>query len=502
MENGTGARDEPATKRVAIIGGGLGGLAAAAYLQGATSEDGSSRFTCVLFEAAPRIGGNMFTAYLGDKAYEAPFADLAVNDFNAATYHRLLDLMRTMKTAGYEVPYGNLIDEASFGNGPDPRRRPVSFTTDEVDAPWWHLTRPYLLRLWWDLRRFKASVREVMTVHAYAEMTVAEFVERKGFSAAFRDLMLYPRINAMYFMSGMPGGMPIRGVMYYYLLQEGYGTPVAPDRKFFARGASQWAHQLTEYVKHLGTTVHLGAKASVSRPPGATTPVVTWVQDGRVANDPFDVVVCAVPPSLVRSVVPFFDPAFLAGLEKFGAYAARAYVHTDASVLPVERKRWRTYNVFIPQDGQVHPYTMTYVNAMHCGQDLKEPPFVSESTTPAPGTVLDMVDLAGKPSSPRVPATAEFVHNTVSVDTMKFQAQLGTFQGAQGIYFTGGWTNGAGLQEQILAGAQEVAKRILGHYRPDDHEGYRADDPGHVPPHVRRALGLTPAPGRGAAPRP
>lgn len=485
MERGLGRRDaeggEP--RRVAIIGGGLGGLTAAAFLHGQTSKDGRWTYACEVFEASTRIGGNMWTAYLRDVAEPA---DLAVNDFNAATYKEMMALLATLEAAGHKVEYGPLLDEASFFTAPDAGGAPVSFTTDEVAAPWRHLSRPYLWLLWWDLRRFRGYADEVMHDERYAGMTVAEFVREKRFTDTFRDLMLYPRINAMYFVSGTPGGMPIRGVMYYYLLQEGYGSPEAPRRMFFKQGASAWAEALLAYVKGLGATVRLGADATASEEGGRLR--VAWRDAAGQHGDLFDLVVCAVQPAQVERVVPFVAPALLTRMHAFGAFKATATVHRDERVMPPDKRHWRTYNVLIDRSGRPYPYTMSYVNAMHSGKDEARPPFVSETTRPRPDTVYQMRDLAD-PSRGYVDARAEFTHNTVSLGTMAFQARLHEHQGGHGVYYTGGWTNGAGLQEQIIAQSRHVADLILGRADPDDHESYRADRPGYVPRHVRRALG-------------
>ncbi len=54
---------------MAIVGGGIGGLSAAYYLQGGQSPDGDT-YTCEVFEKSGRIGGNGFSAYF-QTAYES-----------------------------------------------------------------------------------------------------------------------------------------------------------------------------------------------------------------------------------------------------------------------------------------------------------------------------------------------------------------------------------------------------------------------------------------------
>jgi len=476
-------------KRVAIIGGGLGGLTAAVFLQGMRSADGADTYTCDLFEASGRVGGNMWSAYF-QEPYAAPFADLAVNDFNANTYTNLMQLIATLEAAGLPVPHAPLIDEDCYATARGAPGTPVSYTSDEVADPSKAPQKTYLPTLAADWARFESLAGDVISKPQYALMSVAEFVKEQDFSADFANLMLLPRINAMYFMTaGDPGAMPIRGVMFYYHLQEGLGSGKTPDRRFFVNGASQWANQLETYVRNRGTVVRVNAPASATPLAGGGLQV-TWPQ----GSGTYDHVVCAVQPHAIKQALPQLPFILAEALKVFGAYPATALVHNDPSVMPADPTQWRTYNVLIePPGDKTQPYTISYVNAMHNGVYAQVPPFVTENPIVpiAPGSVLDMVDLSN-PTGPMVKAQADFTHNTVSVKTMALQAGLPTYQGHGGVYFTGGWTNGAGLQEQIISTSMGIAATIRGFTDEELQQTYREDRPAYVPHYLRRSLGRKP----------
>ena len=491
-----GAKAGPEVRRVAILGGGLGGLTAAAFLQGMPSKDGGARFECEIFEASGRIGGNMCSAYFV-APYEAPFADLAVNDFNATTYTHLVDLMRTLQEAGYEVPTGELVDKDCFFVPAGQGRPVMSYTSDEVEDPASAPEKTYLPTLKRDWQRFKDLAASVMTDPRYETMSVDRFVETEGFSTDFRDLMLLPRINAMYFMTkGDPGAMPIRGVMFYYHLQEGLGAEEGPTlRLFFAKGASQWALQLERFVRGRGTQVRVRAPAKVVRIDKGR-PVVQWTEGNRVQERAYDHVVSAVPPWHLENAIVPLPPGIREAVPLFGRYEATALVHQDPRVMPADRRQWMTYNVVINAPGEQRPYTMSYVNSMHNGVPVRDPPFVTESPIVpiADKDVYGMVDLSDPEGRRRVKAIVPFVHNTVSVGTMRAQETLwGTpaqpgVQGRDNLWYTGGWTNGAGLQEQIIVASANVALRMRG-YDPHPYSPvHQSSLPDHVPHYLRRSL--------------
>jgi predicted NAD/FAD-binding protein len=507
----------PGVKHVAIVGAGIGGMAAAYYLHGRRSADGRTEFRCAVFDRSERVGGNGLTAYF-EKPFQPPFADLAVNDFNLTTYTLMADLLRQLAAQGFPVQHGALNDSACFFTAPGDRLQPPrTFTSEELDAiqagkvP---QPDPVLARIVADRTRFQGMVGEVMKKPEYAAMSVGEFLDggprRPAFSAEFRDLYVLPRINGMYFMGETtPQDMPIRGVMSYYLLQEGWGTPGKPDRRFFTNGCSDWFRQLRRALEARGVDFYLGEQPVVI----AREARAPHVQSSKTTRVEWDHVIMAVPADEVPNVVVVgLEPMISVLLAKFRYINSVAVAHTSPDVMPAGREQWRTYNILIrpPRARMLRPYTISYVENMHQGAPRVPERYwlVSEDPhTPIPDdAVLQMKDpVTGKP----VPAVAYFRHNTVTPETMGAQQMLSRLQGQNGIYYTGGWTNGAGLHEEILAISIEIAQRLRGYidrkFQPRRGKllaaapahvtlhTYNPDDPSYVPKYIRDALSDEPA---------
>lgn len=483
-----------AVRNVAIIGGGIGGLSVAFFLQGLRSANGRDTYQCTVFEKTGHLGGNAYTAYQGAR-YRNPFADLAVNDFNLATYRIMGEVLDQLAAQGFPVQTGALTDEACFfttaldvaAGFPD-----VSFTTRELADPRTDVTRAIAR----DKEKFEKLALQIMRDPDYATKSVGQFLAlpQFGFSDAFRDYYIFPRINGMYFMGEtVPADMPLRGVMSYYILQEGIGLP--PDRpsnrRFFSNGSSDWILQLRNALQKRGTEFRMNESPRVLL---TGDPPKMHVSSSKGDRFPWDHAVVAVYADEVVDVVPVGLPILMpAMLGEFRYINSIAIAHTyDAVMPPMDRRQ--TYNIRIhPRDTRMlRPYTISYVEKMHQGAPTPEGSWFVSENPPVPipdGRILDMIDLDSPENDPRTrKAVAYFRHNTVTTGTIMAQRFLAAMQGENQVYFTGGWTQGAGLHEEILGVSQDVASKIRGYLTGGPLHSYRDDDPNHVPRYFLDAL--------------
>lgn len=476
----------PQEKRVLIIGAGIGGLSAAYYLQGQTSRDGKHTYRCTLVEKERRPGGNAYTAYF-DRAFEGRFADLGVNDFNRDRYPLMVDLLRRVADDGFPVPTGNLWDETCYFTARGDNQVPVCYTSVDMRNG----TTDQMKTLQAERDRFDGLVEKVLLdPKRYGRMSVGKFLEQEKFDDDFRRLHVLPRINAMYYMNrGAPDDMPIWAVMMYYHFQEGAGGKA--DRHYFVHGASQWILQLGRALEKRGVVFHPATTARVvGKGPGGLR-----VDSAKGISGEWDYVVSAVPANRVSEVIA---PGVFPEIEKvtplFEYIDTDAYAHRYEGVMPPDRSRWETYNVLIPGEGEKRLYTMSYVENMH--QGAHEPPpapwFVSENPqVEIPKDRIEMMVNLNFVGPSRVPAVVTFPHNTLTVESLDAQRALCELQGKNDIFFTGGWTNGAGLHEEILAVSQDVSSMIRGLISHPVH-GACSPHPSGVPKYIRDSFAAEP----------
>ena len=455
-------------------------MSAAYYLQGKHSSDGAFKYQCTVVEKEQRPGGNVYTAYF-DSAYKGRFADLGVNDFNRDRYPLMVDLLDQVEGDGYPVPTAKLTDEACFFTARGDEQAPVCYTSREMREA----TAGLMKRLQEERNRFDGLVREVlMNPGQYEKVTVGQFLKDKAFDQDFRRLHVLPRINAMYYMNdGDPDAMPIRAVMMYYHFQEGAGGPA--DRRYFVNGASDWILALMRALEKRGVKFFPGTTAKAVGRDGSGIRVEST---GKGVTGYWDHVVSAVPANRVQDVVsPNVVPGIAEVTQEFKYIDSVAYAHTYDGVMPADRSRWQTYNVLIPGKDEKRLYTMSYVENMH--QGAHEPPenpwFVSENPqVKIPyDEILTMVDLRSI-TAPKIKAVITFPHNTLTDESLAAQRTLCGLQGKNGVYFTGGWTNGAGLHEEVLAVSLDISAMILGHASHPVH-GPCGPTPDHVPKYIR-----------------
>lgn len=450
--------------RVGIVGTGVSGL----YLAMRLAEAGHQ---VELFGPPTGYGGNMDTARFEIGGVER-FADLGVNDFNASTYKRLLAWLDKLG-----VEYLPLEDTTSFFSFDGA----TTYTTDGANGT---AMPPDIAA---DFRRFQDEAPKDATRPEFAHVTVGEYVARKAYGEAFIRTNLLPRINAMYYCHDLGAEtMPFRAVMIYYALQEGFGGQI-PRRMYFKNGSASWTRALTEAGRKAGVKLHLGPMPEIY---ANGESVRLKLPAGETV---FDAVVCALHATdviaAVREGLTATDVAVLAGVRYFNS---RVYVHQDASLLPVNVNAWRSFNVAIRGGGNgLLPFSMSYVENRH--QNDASTPRFDHYLTPTFFTTLNPI----KPVQPHLilndlrgrPVSASFPHNTLDLASFERQRYVhDRLQGRAGLFFVGGWTKGAGLQEECLLSAEFVFDKLHTPSAQDPHLWHHGRDEAGVPDYYRQAV--------------
>jgi predicted NAD/FAD-binding protein len=483
-------------KKIAIIGAGISGLFVAYLLK-------NRGWTVDIYEKNARIGGNCHTVDLEVKDLKEQrqfgrWADLGVNDFNEPMYEEVYELMQQL---GVETPL--LEDTASF------------FTADgnivyTLDGGY---ETPMPVGFQRQFRRFQQLAPEVLHNARYKGWTLRQFLKTPEFefSNEFIQYCIFARANAMYFADNKDvGNMPVQSVMHYYVLQEGFGTNKPVRRRYIRGGASAWAAKLLEAST---ANIHAGRKVVRVKPQSelenVPRPVVVWCEDTAAGHQgsqadqetEYDRVVFACHANDAADVLgeALNRPGFVdmkRMLRSIKYTVSPAYAHTDASVLP-RKEAWRTYNVRIrPRNENPKPYSMTYVinhhqaDASNFHEDYRycEMFFVSL----CPHKKLDSNKILKDKNGNS--ATGEFSHNVVDFHCIQAQRDLWNeeygLQGQGHLYFTGGWTVGAGLHIECWESAKQIVRLLSETARASAAMTY-ANSPGsgrYEPEYIRRLV--------------
>lgn len=414
--------------KVAIIGGGVSGLSLAYYLN-------SKNIDFVLFEKEKRLGGNACTRNVVHNGKEK-YVDMAVNDFNPYRYGRLLDLLGKTNSSTGRVN----VNTTFFS--------PDRFLFKESELEHTNLTA--------DIERFKYEAMEVAGNQQYDQHSVRDYFEEKGYSAEFLSQYLYPRVQGLFFYppDGI-GSLPVQFVMNFYALQAGFNYRSAPASKRFnfKGGAGAW-------IKNLAKQLPVG-KIII----GSSPVILKTTQGFRIKNSCTEVVVDKVvfachADDLCKGYRHVLTTKQLAILSKVKYAKMVSVAHCDTAYLPVPGKDASAYNCLVRDKSDPNTnYTITYncnehqnlsnggVNSTGEG-DLF---FVTVNPTREIASEYILRDESG------APLVKEFSRNICDFDLLQAQKDLQLVQGKNGLYFTGGYTNGIGLHENCLKQSAEIA---------------------------------------------
>ena len=336
-------------KKIAVIGGGVGGLAVAYNLMQKWQDNGSppdARPKISVYEKSARYGGNADTARFllnnpdSDGEPIERWADLGVNDFNTTAYK---NIVKVMDKIGYVSGqnYRKLEDSTSYYtlDGSIAYTTGSSFTGVGLTMP------PDLNR---SIDQFMNKAAKDARSWDFRDYTVRQYIEeltpKYNWDPGLGPKIIYPRINGMYFVDEVdPTSMPLRSVMHYYQIQEGAGGHAPLNRVYFVGGASTWIDTLVNYMNAvLGINFMPNFDAAIAQLENGT-----W----QVADRQYDVVVLATHADdalqCFASGPP--DPAVGPVLAKVNYLNGLSVAHTYTGVLPPDRNAWKTYNILIHQ---------------------------------------------------------------------------------------------------------------------------------------------------------
>ena len=423
-------------KKIAIIGSGISGLAAAHALQGHAE--------ITLFEAGSYFGGHTHTVDITlptAKGLITHGIDTGFLVFNERTYPHLIKLFEDLdvKTAksdmsfSVQVPQKNSKLEWSGSN------------LSTVFAQRSNLLNPRFWRMLRDLIRFNKLATKIAESGADAQLMqpLEEFLKTNNFSAEFRDWYLLPMLGCIWScptsqMLQFPVATMVRFCHNHGLLQ----VNDRPQWWTVAGGAKHYVEKITVNIadKRLNTPVHRISRDSR----GAH--VVT-----SAGTERFDKVIIATHSDQALAMLQQPSQAEAKALSSINYQANTAVLHTDANVLPKRKAAWAAWNYERVQSDPDQPD-----NANVCLH------YLINKLQPIPMEQPVIVSLnPTKPVAPEhVLGTFDYAHPVFDMAAIKAQADIPALQGQQNTYFCGAWT-GYGFHEDGLKSGLAAAKQLL-----------------------------------------
>lgn len=412
-------------QRIAVIGSGIAGLSAAWALS-------RSGYGVTLFEAEDWLGGHTRTIDVTLDGMVAP-VDTGFLVFNDRTYPHLVALFDHL--------------------GVESARSDMSFSVSVADAgiEWAgtslaalfaqkrNVLRPRFWGMLTEILRFNREALDLLDRDIPATLSLGEFLDQRGYGAAFRDWYLLPMAAAIWScpvqqMSAYPCATFLRFCRNHGLLQ--------------IRGRPQWRTVRgggREYVRRMAVEiadVRLGtAVEAVVR--GEDAVEVRSVDGG----ERFDQVVlaCHSDQALALLADVRSDERSLLGSIRY--QANRIVLHTDASFMPRTRGAWSSWNyVHDASEAPQRPVSVSYwLNR------LQPLPFCTD--------LIETLNPHREPRPDTVLARFNYSHPVFDAVAVQAQARLPAIQGRRRTWFCGAWC-GYGFHEDGLRAGLAAATAL------------------------------------------
>ncbi|MCW4149806.1 FAD-dependent oxidoreductase [Halomonas sp. 18H] len=356
-------------QRIAVIGSGIAGMAAAWYL--------SQRHRVTLFEAGPRLGGHTATV---DVTLEGqPYAvDTGFIVFNDRTYPHFQRLLAALGVESQPTEMSFSVHET---------RRDFEYnghTLTSLFAQRRNLFKPSFLGLLRDILRFnREATRELSEQRLAENLTLGEYLDARGYGQAFQDRYLLPMGAAIWSASiedlrQFPLRFFVRFFHHHGLLsvtqRPQWYTIVGGSRAYIPALTAPYAERI-----HLDTPV-LGVRRHAEQAEVRTA----------AGRQHFDQVVLACHADQALAVLE--DPSD-AEREILGAlpYQDNSVVlHTDTRLLPRRPRAWAGWNYRLDGRGREARASVTY--NMNILQRLQAPKTLcvtlNDDDAMAPETIL------------------------------------------------------------------------------------------------------------------
>jgi len=408
--------------KIAVIGSGIAGMGSAYLL--------SRQHEVVLFEKESRLGGHTHThaVHQGNRDYQI---DTGFIVFNPDNYPLLSKLLNELNVATQKTEMGFSVQNAATG---------LEYNATNLNAMFCqrsNLLSPKFIRMTTDILRFYRECPSLLNLPDDGP-TLGEYLKKNNYSQLFIDDHIVPMACALWSspsdtIAQFPAKYLVQFMHNHRMLQ----VNERPEWRVVQGGSSSYIRSLE---KVWAVDIRLNAKVQS----------VTREHDGiRVktaeGDEHFDQVVFACHSDQALALLSDANPLEREILGDLPYQENETVLHTDASILPKNKKAWAAWNAYIPAS-KTEACTVSY--CMNILQSVQSPePFVV--------TLNRTVDIAPE----KIIAKMRYQHPMYTHASVLAKTRRHEINGKNNTWFAGAYW-GFGFHEDGLRSGVEVARAL------------------------------------------
>ena len=415
--------DQKQKERIAVIGGGISGLAAAYEL--------SRDYDVTLYEASDRLGGHARTVLSGRNG-NTP-VDTGFIVFNYPNYPNL-----TRMFAELDVPVKK--SDMSFAASIDGGKIEYGLSNlKALFAQRRNILRPGFWRMVFDIAKFN---RNAVKAASDDRMTVAELLDRLKMGKWFRNYYLLPISGAIW--SSTPeqiGDFPAKSLVQFF---ENHALLTANTHQWYTvdGGSIEYVKRIAQAIENMGGTIRLGTPINEVRRTeenvmiGQTNGIWQEFEQVLFACHSDDALTLIAEPTSVETQI----------LSDIRYQDNHAVLHRDASQMPNRTDCWSSWVFQSTENSTAASIGITYW--MNSLQNIDASDHLFVTLNPEQKIPPELVY-----------EETGFRHPVFDQNAIEAQQKLRGIQGDNNTWFCGAYTR-YGFHEDGYASAMDVAVKL------------------------------------------
>ncbi len=424
---------ESSAERLAIIGGGMAGVATAAFLM-------NSHHEIHLFEKESRLGGNAKTIPLRGKDNQLVNVDIGPQYFADSGWELYIDFLKYFKLYNKKNIYNFNADFTLFR----PNQSLPDVTLPDISLPGleWLFSKPDALSRLLSLLGFFQEITKFHNRPDKENITMAEFLNTLSIENEFKENIILPVLAASFTLPLEK--MPHAGAIFVGGLMHAEGIIPSSTFQVPKKGMQFYIEEIARKIskKSKNLNIHLNKKVENISKNSDGSLKVTY-NGGEEMN--FDKVILAVHPYIAAELLK--DWEIFSGIwDKFTYVDTTVVIHDETDLLHPNYRSF--YNVNLKDNGE-------YYMAMNLGKIAPEFGNLIKSWG------LNKDEYLSLKEKGKIKAEAHFKHPFPTVDFIESNNELRRLAKEEGnIFFAGGWIMNWETQHTAILSGYEVAREI------------------------------------------